>query len=242
MFLRVIPPIRARGKIQMAIDLWLLNQLNQQTDQGLTPNPVLRFYTWEKPTISLGYHQKSYPDHWAGIDSVDIVRRPTGGRAVLHDRDLTYAIIMPSSGKTHRDSYCDICRFLVEGWRSLGRELTFGAAGRGYIHNPSCFGTATAADLITTDGEKFIGSAQLHRGHGILQHGSMLLQVNQALFTEIFATPAPNPPKVLIDQEIIITTLTQAAANCFGLKILSQPLSAEESADVESLANQSLLR
>ncbi len=235
MFLRVIPPLRANGQRQMAIDLWLLNQLNQQIDRGFTPNPVLRFYTWSKPTISLGYHQKSYPDHWAGIDSVDIVRRPTGGRAVLHDGDLTYAVIMPSSGKTHRDSYCEICRFLVQGWRSLGRELTFGSAGKGYIHNPSCFGTATAADLITTDGEKFIGSAQLHRGHGILQHGSMLLNINQALFTEIFATPAPNPPKVSIDPEIITTTLTQAASNCFGLEILSQSLSEKEVEEIEEV-------
>lgn len=227
MFLRVIPPIRARGQRQMAIDLWLLNQLNQQIDRGFNPNPVLRFYTWSKSTISLGYHQKQYPDRWNQLP-VDIVRRPTGGRAVLHDGDLTYAVIMPNSGKNHRDSYCDICRFLVQGWRSLGRELTFGTAGKGYIHNPSCFGTATAADLITTDGEKFIGSAQLHRGHGILQHGSMLLNINQPLFTEIFAAPAPNPPKVLLNPEIIITTLTQAASNCFGLEILSQPLLDEE--------------
>jgi len=222
MLLRVIPPINASGQVQMAIDRWLLNQHLQ----GQQP-PSLRFYTWEQPTISLGYHQKSYPDHWHQLP-VEIVRRPTGGRAVLHAGDLTYMVVLPNLKKTHRDAYCYICSFLVQGWRSLGRELMFGDAGRGYIHNPSCFGTATAADLITLQGEKFIGSAQLRRGNAILQHGSMLLNLNKSLFLDIFGISPPTPPPISLTPEIIIETLTQAARDCFGLEIISQPLSSEE--------------
>ncbi len=222
MLLRVIPPINASGRVQMAIDHWLLTQHLQ----GKQP-PSLRFYTWEQPTISLGYHQKSYPDHWNQLP-VEIVRRPTGGRAVLHGGDLTYMVVLSNLKKTHRDAYCYICRFLVQGWRSLGRELVFGDAGRGYIHNPSCFGTATAADLITLQGEKFIGSAQLRQGNAILQHGSMLLDLNKSLFSDIFGVSPPAPPTISLTPEIIIEALTQAAKNCFGLEIISEPLSSEE--------------
>lgn len=222
MLLRVIPPIHASGRVQMAIDHWLLTQHLQ----GKQP-PSLRFYTWEQPTISLGYHQKAYPEHWDHLP-VEIVRRPTGGRAVLHGGDLTYMVVLSNLKKTHRDAYCYICSFLVQGWRSLGRELVFGDTGRGYIHNPSCFGTATAADLITLQGEKFIGSAQLRRGNGILQHGSMLLDLNKPLFVEIFGISPPTPPPISLALEVIIETLIEAAKNCFGLEIISQPLSSEE--------------
>lgn len=222
MFLRVIPPIHASGQMQMAIDRWLLSQHLQ----GHQP-PSLRFYTWEQPTISLGYHQKNYPEHWENLP-VEIVRRPTGGRAVLHDGDLTYMVVLSNLGKTHRDAYCYLCRFLVQGWRSLGQELVFGDAGRGYIHNPSCFSTATAADLITLEGEKFIGSAQLRQQNAILQHGSMLININKPLFLEIFGTAPPNPPPITLEPEVIIDTLIQAAGDCFELEIISQPLSPEE--------------
>lgn len=222
MLLRVIPPIHASGRVQMAIDHWLLTQHLQ----GKQP-PSLRFYTWEQPTISLGYHQKAYPEHWDHLP-VEIVRRPTGGRAVLHGGDLTYMVVLSNLKKTHRDAYCYVCSFLVQGWRSLGRELVFGDAGRGYIHNPSCFGTATAADLITLQGEKFIGSAQLRQGNGILQHGSMLLDLNKPLFLEVFGISPPTPPPISLTLEVIIETLTQSARDCLGLEIISQPLAPEE--------------
>jgi lipoate-protein ligase A len=222
MILRVIPPLHARGQVHMAIDEWLLNQHLA----GKQP-PTLRFYTWEQPTISLGYHQKSYPEHWEQLP-VEIVRRPTGGRAVLHDGDLTYMVVMSNLHRSHRDAYCYICQFLVQGWRSLGLDLTFGTAGRGYIHNPSCFGTTTGADLITVQGEKFIGSAQLRRGNALLQHGSMVLHRNQPLFSSIFGTDAPAPPPITATPELIIDTLTQAAGDCFGLEVVLQPLSLEE--------------
>jgi len=233
MILRVIPPINASGRVQMAIDRWLLTQ----QIEGQQP-PSLRFYTWEQPTISLGYHQKSYPTFWDTLP-VAIVRRPTGGRAVLHAGDLTYMLVMSGEKllrKTHREAYCYICRFLVEGWRSLGRELVFGDAGRGYIHNPSCFGTATGADLITLQGGKFIGSAQLRRGNAILQHGSMLLNLDQSLFLKVFETSPPEPPSITLPTTVIIEALTKAAGDCFGLELVSQPLSSEEWAIILELS------
>ena len=225
----------------MAIDKWLL----QQHHLGLHRS-ALRFYTWSPPTISLGYHQHDWPQHWQQLTwqgtPVELVRRPTGGRAVLHQGDLSYAVV--TSGMTGRrlQVYQTICEFLIQGWRSLGLELQYGLAGRGYIHNPSCFGTATGADLILDDGAKFIGSAQLRRGGAILQHGSMRLAAPSALFTQVFGEAAPPPvdiPSKWEDLPIqtVVETLTAAASHCFGICIEVQSLSDLEWQEIFKIAS-----
>ncbi|MFM6223876.1 MAG: lipoyl protein ligase domain-containing protein, partial [Dolichospermum sp.] len=160
---RMIPILAASGSVQMAIDRWLL----VQHESGKSP-PILRFYTWSPPAISLGYHQRQYPEFWQNLiwkgQKLDLVRRPTGGRAVLHQGDLTYSVVTSGLRGNTLEIYTKICEFLIQGWRSLGIELYYGQAGRGYIHNPNCFGTATGADLVLADGSKLIGSAQLRRG------------------------------------------------------------------------------
>ncbi len=229
---RLIPLIEASGEIQMALDTWLL----EQHRQGNHP-PTLRFYTWNPPAISLGYHQKEYPSDWQKY-SLDIIRRPTGGQAVLHQGDLTYAIVTSAQRGKRLEVYQQICQFLIEGWRSLGVELHYGNATKEYIHNPNCFATATNADLITVTGEKAIGSAQLRRGKAILQHGSMMLSTSKDLFTEVFAQSAPGNLLDLIrvpeDRAIanIIDSLTQAASNCFNIEFHEQPLSKIEWQDI----------
>ncbi len=225
---RLIPFLKATGAEQMAVDSWLLDQ----HVKGLQPSS-LRFYAWREPTLSLGYHQHNIPDHWHSLQwqgqSVEIVRRPTGGRAVLHQGDLTYALVTSGLKGSRRDVYQRLCQFLIEGWQRLDVELTFGAVGRGYIHNPSCFGTATAADLVMADGYKLIGSAQAYRNGCVLQHGSIRLQPDSDLFKAAFGEPMP-PPKLPTalqtagNFERIIQTLTQAASDCFDVKFEEQPL------------------
>src|SRR5690348_857544 len=142
---RLIPLMEAPGRVQMAIDEWLL----EQHRLGLHP-PALRFYTWSPIAISLGYHQRRWPDFWQNLTwqgtKIDLVRRPTGGRAVLHQGDLTYAVVTSGLTGDRLKVYQKLCEFLIQGWRSLGVNLHYGSAGRGYIHNPNCFGTATGAD------------------------------------------------------------------------------------------------
>lgn len=207
------------GAEQMAIDSWLLDQ----HVKGLQP-PSLRFYTWRSPTLSLGYHQCQFPEAWNTLhwqnQPIDLVRRPTGGRAVLHQGDLTYALITSGFKGSRRDVYRQLCQFLIEGWRSLGVTLTFGEAGRGYIHNPNCFSTATAADLVMADGYKLIGSAQVYREGCVLQHGSMRLQPNSELFERVFgeAIAPPNLPKALrmaAGHDAIALALQTAASQQF---------------------------
>lgn len=237
---RLIPLIRTDGATQMAIDRWLF----EQHAHGLHPS-ALRFYTWEPIALSLGYHQRQIPEQWRSLTyqnrPIDLVRRPSGGRAVLHQGDLTYAVITSGLGPSRKAAYEKICAFLINGWRSLGVSLRYGTTGRGYIHNPDCFGTATSADLVTDNGYKLIGSAQLRRGECILQHGSMRLFPSADLFHQVFGTAQIVDRTVQsalgeqTDLQPIITALASAAEQCFGIRLVSQPLTDVEWQQVSTL-------
>ena len=251
MFWRLIPLLITTGKLQMAIDKWLLHQHLQGKI-----TPTLRFYTWQPVSISLGYHQKSYPEYWQNLTwqgtPVDIVRRPTGGRAVLHQGDLTYSLITSGLSGSRIESYKAICEFLIQGWRSLGIELSYGSAGRGYINNPNCFGTSTVADLILPNGRKFIGSAQARKQGTILQHGSMMLAPDVEFFNYVFSNEtssivsdistsflsANDMGESLINK--IIEVLIIAASKCFKIQLITEPLSDKEWVEIHNFANTNL--
>lgn len=226
---RLIPLLEATGTQQMAIDRWLL----QQHILGQVP-PTLRFYTWSQPTISLGYHQRHYPEHWRSLvwheRPVDLVKRPTGGRGVLHHGDLTYAFIGSGFVGKRVEIYQQICQFLIDGWRSIGVDLQYGMAGTGYIHNPNCFGTATSADLVCADGYKLIGSAQLIKSGAILQHGSMRLNPDLDLFEKVFGETISLPSQSILKSptDLIVDTLTLMAANHFQVQFDVRSLSERE--------------
>jgi lipoate---protein ligase len=232
---RYIPPISADGTTQMAIDRWLFSQ----HQQGLQP-PSLRFYTWEPAALSLGYHQRTYPEHWQHLvwegQPIGLVSRPTGGRAVLHQGDLTYAVITTATATDRRRSYEQLCQFLIQGWQVLGVPLQFGAAGRGYINNPNCFGTATAADLVTADGAKLIGSAQLRQDTSILQHGSMRLHQDPVLFEQVFQIADRAIPNISNSADQIIATLYQAAEQCFDAVMTIAPLTTAEMTAIQAFS------
>ncbi|MGF1478436.1 MAG: biotin/lipoate A/B protein ligase family protein [Cyanophyceae cyanobacterium] len=227
---RLIPPVQASGSVQMALDRWLLEQ-----HQHGHP-PTLRFYTWSPVAISLGYHQRQYPHDWNHLywqgQPIELVRRPTGGRAVLHQGDLTYAVVMSASGRL-LEVYTQICQFLIVGWRSLGVELQYGARQR-YAQTHNCFRIATGADLVTADGRKLIGSAQLRQGQAVLQHGSMMLSPHPELFTCIFDRA---PQGIDILQSTVAQALIHAAEHCFKMQLIEQPLSETEWQEVISLSS-----
>ncbi len=217
---RLLPLSCANGATQMAIDAAIFSAV----ESGESP-PTLRFYQWDPIAISLGYHQRNYPNHWNDLTfsgaTVQLVRRPTGGRAVLHQGDLTYAVIASGFADKRSESYLQICEFLIQGWRSLSYDLSYGNAGRGYIHNPDCFATATGADLVLPTGQKLIGSAQKRSGQTILQHGSMRLAPNPELFKMVFGETdriANYQQMPAIDR--IIDALVDAAETCFGVSFL----------------------
>jgi lipoate-protein ligase A len=144
--------------------------------------PRLRLYSWAPYTLSLGYNQSDDIDR--GIISergYDLVRRPTGGRAVFHADELTYSVAMPSSGAGIHETYAKITDAIRRGLESLGAsELAFSRSQPDFREHyameesASCF-SASALNELTWRGRKLLGSAQRRYGSVLLQHGSLLL-------------------------------------------------------------------
>ncbi len=164
------------GQHNMAIDEAILTSVGA----GNSP-PTLRLYRWDPPCISLGYGQKAVDVDFerAALCDWDVVRRPTGGRAILHTDELTYSVALPVhedlAAGSIIDSYRRISGALVVGLEMLG--LTPEAdrrAERGIASGPVCFETPSHYE-ITFNGRKLVGSAQMRRQTGLLQHGSLPL-------------------------------------------------------------------
>ncbi len=173
------PPVS--GKENMEKDL----ELMEEVATGECP-PTLRLYRWNPPAVSLGYFQdeNEVVDMKACRDAgIDVVRRPTGGRAVLHDQELTYSIIVPEVHPFINkggviDAYRSISRGIVTAFNLLDivAVLTPEEHNRAGLAPGSCFDSSTAYE-IQVDGKKVVGSAQLRRDGIVLQHGSILFRL-----------------------------------------------------------------
>lgn len=183
------------GAMNMALDDALLHSVAE----GLSP-PILRLYRWQPATLTLGYAQVAGD----GVDlaacraaGVDVVRRPTGGRAVYHDREATYAVIAPIGGRfggTVTESYRVIASVLRNAMGKFGlpAELVPGQQ-RGQVGRAVCF-TAPAQHELLIDGCKVAGCAQKRRGQAFLQHGSIPLDLDLGLLHQIMpAVPDEDP-------------------------------------------------
>src|SRR5438094_5703375 len=176
---RVVFDPAANGAWNMAVDEVLLDGVAA----GSAP-PTLRFYAWSPACLSLGYFQPFSVVNLEGCRGlgVDVVRRPTGGRAILHDRELTYSVALPAS-VLGRDagilpSYRRLSLALQTGLRRLGIDASLAPeseAPNRALHGPACFDRPSAHEILL-HGRKLVGSAQMRRGGGLLQHGSILIE------------------------------------------------------------------
>jgi lipoyl(octanoyl) transferase len=164
---RLLPTAAAPGATNMALDEALLRSALERRVASL------RFYTWSEPTLSLGYFQK-HADRRPGVAWV---RRPTGGDAILHHHELTYALALPAGPPWHT-SESWLCRFhhaVGAALRRFGVEAGAVACGEEQRLGPFlCFQHQTPADL-RIGGHKVAGSAQRRLHGAMLQHGSILL-------------------------------------------------------------------
>jgi lipoate-protein ligase A len=225
----------------MAIDAWLLDQAVAGA------GPALRFYQWQRCSVSLGFHQRRIPEHWRhppdpelAPEGLDWVRRPSGGRAVLHAGSLTYALVWPGAPADRALAYSLACAWLRETFQSLGLPLGHGrqVATR---DRASCFATGTPADLVHACGAKRIGSAQLWRRGCLLQHGSVLLQPPAPLWQWLFGEPPPALPELDRGIEALQELLRQAARAhlpCASGEMQSRSLSADELAQALALGDR----
>lgn len=174
---------------------------NMATDQAIMESvgdgyaaPTLRFYGWSPACLSLGYAQKARdmePDRIAAR-GWQLVRRPTGGRAILHTDELTYSISLPQGHPLVVGdivtSYRRLSDGLQAGLRHLGLMSETAPYKRGGHQSPVCFETPSAYE-ITVDGKKLIGSAQVRRQKAVLQHGSLPLWGDIARICDALSYP-----------------------------------------------------
>lgn len=185
--MRFIPFEVKTGQENMQIDSDLLeyaikNQLKE---------PIFRLYGWSPACVSLGRNQKSDFLDLAFLkqNNIDYVRRLTGGRALLHDNEITYSYICPASflenGENVVNSYKEISKILIAAFKKLDIELDFGGIKKARGHLDYCMLISTGADLCYQN-RKLIGSAQFRKEGYILQHGSILYDYDKELLEKIF--------------------------------------------------------
>jgi lipoate-protein ligase A len=162
--------------------------LNMATDQALLDladaegRATLRLYSWEPSCLSFGRNesaQRRYDRGRITALGLDLVRRPTGGRAVWHAEEVTYALAAPVERYgTLATAYRAIHAMLLAALRRLGVAGTLAASGAASHRQGACFATAVGGEILV-EGRKLVGSAQLQQGRAFLQHGSILLDGSQ---------------------------------------------------------------
>jgi len=191
----LVEPSPLPGPWNMAVDEYLFRRVEA------APSTYLRFYQWDRPTASLGYSQaaaKVIDVDFCRRHGVGIVRRITGGKLVLHDREVTYAVASSDAEvftETLRDSYRLISRALMRGLELMGlAPCMAGASPPDYVKGVMpCF-ALPARDEIEIGAKKIIGSAQKRTGAAFLQHGSIPLDKDDALLAAVAAPGAQAAP------------------------------------------------
>ncbi|MGH9428070.1 MAG: lipoate--protein ligase family protein [Terriglobia bacterium] len=180
------------GQFNMALDETLLDGVSQPQ---ACPQTYLRFYQWIRPTLSLGISQKAerlVDFDFCRVHGIDVVRRPTGGKAVLHHQELTYSVISNDPAffpiADISKTYCRIAGALQNGFHSLGVETTL-ATGRDRSAAPgplpaACFALSNRFEVLWQD-RKLAGSAQRRTKNAFLQHGSILIEFNPELVSNV---------------------------------------------------------
>jgi lipoyl(octanoyl) transferase len=185
-----------------AYNMALDEAIVQAHSEGKVP-PTLRFYGWSPPTLSIGYFQKADEVNLAAVEAegFGFVRRPTGGRAVLHDKELTYSIIVTESYPGLPSGVTEAYRVLSEGLRigfsqlGLNAQMVQGAEPGGTrsandAASAACFDAPSWYELVV-EGRKVAGSAQLRQKGVVLQHGSILLELDVSQLFDLLKFPNP---------------------------------------------------
>jgi lipoate-protein ligase A len=191
---RLLVTSPATGAENMALDEALMERARMADDW------TLRVYSWSEPTLSLGRNQTArgrYDLERVRERGLGVVRRPTGGRAILHHREVTYSVTAPTASAGELgESYRRINRLLLAAMRSLGVTASVAApATRAISPGMSpCFDEPAAGELVV-DGRKLAGSAQWRIDGALLQHGSILVADDQSALAELAVGGQASIPK-----------------------------------------------
>lgn len=184
-------PSRSYGRWRLLLAAPRSGAENMARDSALqaraarTGETVFSIYSWARPTLSFGRHQPAaglYDIHKIRSAKVDVVRRPTGGRAILHDHEVTYSVTSPvTDAEPLRETYARINLILLDGLNRLGVDVEL-ASPTERAPAPSirpCFETPGEGELVAR-GNKLVGSAQWRDEGALLQHGSILVDDDQS--------------------------------------------------------------
>lgn len=225
--------------------------------QGQAP-PTLRFYQWQPAAVSLGYFQKR---HNLDLEAcrqygMEVVRRPTGGKAVLHLGDLTYAVIAGAAEGLPvavTAAYRLICEGLLAGFRRLGIEARMGRETGRSPQTDVCF-LHGAIGGIVHQGKKFVGSAQTWQAASMLQHGSIILEPQEEMLLQLWGGSSgagglqtalqrrlTSIREILghsLDLSKLKTALRDGLSRTLGVELVEGELTGEEWSLAQELSNQ----
>ena len=184
----LIEPEGRSGPDNMALDQALLEEADA------SGAAFLRLYRWNPPCLSFGRNEPAlarYDREAIAARGLAVVRRPTGGRAVWHEHEVTYAVAAPVGPfGSLTESYCDIHARLARALRALGVDARLAPAGPSApLGAGACF-AASAGGEVLVGGRKVVGSAQVRHGTAFLQHGSILLDGSQDVVRAVSHQPS----------------------------------------------------
>ena len=253
----IVSPPPIHGAMNMATDEAILFSVGKK----LAP-PTLRLYSWQKPCLSLGFSQ-TVTD--VDLDELsrfnwELVRRPTGGKAILHCDEITYAVIAPEDESRVQGSvltsYLRLSKALLQSLNILG---TSARADENYATQPNtkserpvCFEVPSNYE-ITISGKKIIGSAQARRNEGVLQHGTLPLFGDLTRIIRVLKFDNPKEQDIASRRLLEHATTLETAlgktiswesardafingfANALNLSFTNEPLTQKEIEDTEEL-------
>ena len=244
----------------MALDETLLNLVSEPQAHHQT---YLRFYQWTHPTLSLGFSQEAEAVvdlDFCRLNGIDIVRRPTGGKAVLHHHELTYSVISNDPSffpiADISKTYCRIADALQRGLRTLGIETTLAKSrGRSTRTGPlatACFALSNHFELLWQN-RKLVGSAQRRTKTAFLQHGSILIEFDAELLSRaLLSCSATSVHGVVTDLRTclgeapsireMIAAMSSGFEASFGVRVGNDKLSQDLFAKAHQLADAKYAR
>jgi lipoate-protein ligase A len=242
----LLDKIPQKGSWNMAVDDYLFQSL------GKEPTTNLRFYQWERPTASLGYSQKA--SRIVDLDKcramgIDVVRRMTGGKLVLHHQEVTYSICSSDSElftSKLTDSYRLISEALMRGLEKMGIKCSLATSTpSSYARGPlPCF-SHPAQNEIEIDGKKIIGSAQKRTGDKFIQHGSIPLKKDEGLLKSIsklsreeFRMNMTSLSDTLgreIDFDWVVAHLQSGISEYFNIRLIPKSFTEEENKAIRKI-------
>ncbi len=226
--------------------------------KGNSP-PTIRFYRWQPPTVTLGYFQdmeKEIETEMCQKKGIQVVRRLTGGRAILHDDELTYSIAANEKEKQVSgsiiESYLKISQALVNGLNIYGVQVEMMARPSKEKGSAACFDAPSWHEIVWR-GRKLVGSAQTRKQGSLLQHGSLPISLDVELLFELLTIPNHQVKERLkknfqqkavsleeitkreVDYKKLTEALVEGFSQTFNIKIEWDDLTEEEKAYAEDL-------